>query len=252
MESTVPGAWPLSTFACNFAAPTPVRAPAWWRAGIAGAERLGAALGSTIRKAAQPPLHTELRIDVMLPLVDGELEALYERLYQPGSKLYGLERRPLHDPQLVLRWREADGEWFAYVEDVANGCLAGYTVFNRLVEVDKRTDRRVRSPHSRFAPAYQRRGIASAVYQQVLDQGVCLLSGARQSPGAHGLWNRLARRYDSHYVAIADDKSLQHLGCTIPDGELLDQRATRRLLLGQGWELEEFAQAVRMECGVAV
>ena len=28
--------------------------------------------------------------------------------------------------------------------------------------------------------------------------------------------------------------------------EVLDQRATRRLLLGQGWELEEFAQAVRM------
>ena len=247
MESTVPGAWPLPTFACNFAAPD---APAWWRAGITGAQRLGAALGSALGKAEplQPQLHTELRIDVMLPLVDGELEALYERLYQPGNKLYGLERRPLHDPQLVLRWREADGEWFAYVEDMANACLAGYTVFNRLVEVDKRTDRRVRSPHSRFAPAYQRRGIASAVYQQVLDQGVCLLSGARQSPGAHGLWNRLARSYDSHYEAIAGDKSLQHLGRRVPDGAVLDQRATRRLLLGTGWELEAFAQAVQMDC----
>lgn len=219
----------LPTFACNFAVPA---VSASWR-------RL---------RPLRPQLHTELRIDVMLPLVDGELEALYERLYQPGNKLYGLERRPLHDPQFVLHWREADGEWFAYVEDVANACLAGYTVFNRLVEVDRRTDRRVRSPHSRLAPAYQRRGIASAVYQQVLDRGVCLLSGARQSPGAHGLWNRLARSYDSHYVAIAGDKSLQHLGRRVPDGAVLDQRATRRLLLGTGWELEAFAQAVQMDC----
>lgn len=220
----------LPTFACNFAVPA---VSAWWR---------------RLRPQLHTELHTELRIDVMLPLVDGELEALYERLYQPGNKLYGLERRPLHDPQFVLHWREADGEWFAYVEDVANACLAGYTVFNRLVEVDRRTDRRVRSPHSRLAPAYQRRGIASAVYQQVLDRGVCLLSGARQSPGAHGLWNRLARSYDSHYVAIAGDKSLQHLGRRVPDGAVLDQRATRRLLLGTGWELEAFAQAVQMDC----
>ena len=207
-----------------------------------------AALKAPFQRAEAPaaPQATELRIDVMLPLVEGELEALYERLYQPGSKLYGLERRPLHDPQFVLRWREVDGEWFAYVEDMANACLAGYTVFNRLVEVDKRTDRRVRSPHSRFAPAYQRRGIASALYQQVLDQGVCLLSGARQSPGAHGLWNRLARSYASHYVAIAGDKSLQHLGASLPQDAVLDQLSTRRLLLGAGWELEAFAQAVRM------
>lgn len=207
------------------------------------------AVGWVQRRIAAPalPVATELRIDVMQPLVEGELEAMYERLYRPGNPLYGMERRPLHDPQLVLRWREADGEWFAYVEDMANQCLAGYTVFNRLVEVDKRTDRRVRSPHSRFAPAYQRRGIASAVYRQVLDQGVCLVSGARQSPGAHGLWNHLARRYADHYVGIAADKTLVHLGCATPPEAVLDQRATRRMLLGAGWSLAGFAQAVRME-----
>jgi GNAT superfamily N-acetyltransferase len=136
-------------------------------------------LGSAMARCALPPRRgprtvTELRIDVMQPLVEGELEAIHERLYQPGSKLHGLERRPLHDPQFQLHWREADGEWFAYVEDMERRCLAGYTVFNRLVEVDRRTDRRVRSPHSRFAPAYQRRGIASAVYRSALDAGTCL------------------------------------------------------------------------------
>lgn len=199
------------------------------------------------RSAVPDTCLTELRIDVMLPLVEGELEAIHERLYQPGSKLYGLERRPLHDPQFQLHWREADGEWFAYVEDGVHRRLAGYTVFNRLVEVDRRTDRCVRSPHSRFAPQYQRRGLASAVYRQVLDAGVCLVSGARQSPGAHGLWNHLARRYDSRYVGITEAKCLEHLGCELgPD--LMDRRSTRRLLMGAGWSLEGFAQAVRMRC----
>lgn len=200
------------------------------------------------RHPAPPlPCITELRIDVMQPLVEGELQAIHERLYQPGSKLHGLERRPLHDPQFQLHWREADGEWFAYVEDCANHCLAGYTVFNRLVEVDKRTDRRVRSPHSRFAPRYQRRGIASAVYRQVLDAGTCLVSGARQSPGAHGLWNHLARRYDSRYVGITAAKSLVHLGCAV-EPALMDQLSTRRMLMGAGWTLASFAEAVRMQC----
>ncbi|MDR0227029.1 MAG: N-acetyltransferase [Burkholderiaceae bacterium] len=197
------------------------------------------------RPRAIPPT-AELRIDVMLPLVAGELEAIYERLYQPGSRLHGLERRPLHDPQFELHWREADGEWFAYVEDCANHCLAGYTVFNRLVEVDRRTDRRVRSPHSRFAPRYQRRGLASAVYRSVLDAGTSLVSGARQSPGAHGLWNHLARRYDSHYVGIGPNKSLVHLGREV-DGDVMDRLSTRRMLLAAGMDLEDFARAVRMD-----
>lgn len=200
-----------------------------------------------VAAAPAPAAHvSELRIDVMLPLVEGELEAIYERLYQPGSKLQGLERRPLHDPQFELHWREADGQWFAYVEDRACRCLAGYTVFNRLVEVDRRTDRHVRSPHSRFAPRYQRRGIASAVYRSVLDAGICLVSGARQSPGAHGLWNHLARRYDSRYVEILAAKTLLHLGSEVAP-QRMDRLSTRRMLLGAGWTLESFAQAVRMQ-----
>jgi GNAT superfamily N-acetyltransferase len=190
---------------------------------------------------------TELRIDVMQPLVDGELEAIYDCICQPGSKLHGLQRRPLHDPRFCLHWREADGEWYAYVEDLARRRLAGLAVFNRLVEVDRRTDRQVRSPHSRFAPQYQRRGLASAVYRSVLDAGTCLLSGARQSPGAHGLWNHLARSYESHYVGISETKRLQHLGRDVPQAGVLDRLATRRLLLGRGRPLQDFARMVGME-----
>lgn len=203
-------------------------------------------IGSRRPQALANPV-TELRIDVMQPLIDGELEAIYDGLYQPGSRLHGLQRRPLHDPQFCLHWREADGEWYAYVEDLPRRRLAGLAVFNRLVEVDKRTDRHVRSPHSRFAPHYQRRGLASAVYRGVLDAGTCLLSGARQSPGAHGLWNHLARSYESHYVGIAETKRLRHLGREVPQACVLDRLATRRLLLGRNRPLQDFARMVKME-----
>src|SRR5690606_34100269 len=97
-------------------------------------------------------------------------------------------------PCLVFHHREADGEHYIYVEDVDRGCLAGYTVFNRLIEVNRRLDRFVRAPHSKYAGGYQRRGIATAVYEWALGQGFCLISGARQSQGAHALWRSLAKR----------------------------------------------------------
>jgi GNAT superfamily N-acetyltransferase len=132
----------------------------------------------------RPQLHAELRIDVMLPLVDGELEALYERLYQPGNKLCGLERRPLHDPQFVLHGARPTANglpmWKMWPTPAwpATPCSTAWWRWTGAPTA-------ACSPHSRLAPAYQRRGIASAVYQQVLDQGVCLLSGAPVA-GAHG------------------------------------------------------------------
>ena len=90
-----------------------------------------------------------------------------------------------------MRYREADGEWYVYVEDLQRRRLAGYTVFNRLVELDRRADRHLRAPHSRYDTPYQRRGLASAVYRWALQEGWCLVSGARQSPGAHALWHQL-------------------------------------------------------------
>lgn len=187
----------------------------------------------------------ELRIDVQAPLVDGELEAIHERLHTLGSHLHGCASLPMHRPGLRLRWREADGAWYAYVEDVQRGCLAGYTVFQRLVEVDRRTDRHVRSPHSRYAPAYQRQGIASAVYRRALDAGMNLLSGARQSPAAHGLWQHLARHHGHAYVSV-EAKPLAWLGPQ-PPAAVLDRLGSRRLLLGRGWSLARLAAELRMQ-----
>lgn len=195
---------------------------------------LGTAFTAVLRRVLQPP-RMELRIDVNQPddSIEAELDILHGRLHRPGDALHTCSRLPDLLPGLVFHHREADGEHYVYVEDVAHGRLAGYTVFNRLIEVDRRTDRHVRSPHSKYAPAYQSRGIASAVYDWALGCGVCLVSGARQSAGAHALWHALARRHSLRWVALRA-KRMHDLGASIPSAQAAELD-TRMILLGHGW-----------------
>lgn len=189
----------------------------------------------------------ELRIDVghRPSDIERELEALYRRLTRPGDALHGLPAICIRLPGLVLRYREADGEHYVYAEDTVKRCLAGYVVFNRLVEVNRRTDPYLRAPHAKFAGAYQRLGIATAVYRWWLDSGNCLISGARQSPGANALWSSLARRYESFYVDLRN-KQLRHLGPQ-PDARTQQDLHTRIVLLGRGWCRERLAECTGMQ-----
>ena len=184
-----------------------------------------------------------LRIDVQRPdeSIESELDTLYRRLHTAADPLAACTARPGPRPGLVWRHREADGEHYVYVEDTARGCLAGYTVFNRLIEVDRRTDPHVRAPHSRYAPAYQRRGIATAVYEWGLGQGLCLVSGARQSAGAYALWRALGRRHCLGFVAIRD-KRMRYLGAEI-EPALREDLHTRMILLGKSWSLRRLRTA---------
>lgn len=187
-----------------------------------------------------------LRIDVEHGSVDieRELDTLYERMQTPGTPLHGMACDDGTLPGFRLHTREADGEIYVYVEDVAARRFAGVTVFNRLIELDKRADRILRAPHSKYAAGYQRRGLASAVYRRALDGGMCLMSGARQSTGAHALWQSLAARYASGYVEVRD-KRLRYLGDVV-GGDVLDALHTRRVLLGGGWTIAVLAAATKM------
>ncbi|NOV24713.1 N-acetyltransferase [Cupriavidus necator] len=186
------------------------------------------------------PRALELRIDVDLPPaeIERELDALHGRIARPGDRLHAMPALAAGAPGLRLRYREADGEYYVYVEDVMQRRLAGYTVFNRLIEVGRRADPWVRAPHTKFAPAYQRRGLARALYRWALDGGLCLLSGARQSAGAHALWQALAPDYAMGYVDLRG-KTLTWLGDAV-DQATREGLHTRMLLLGRGWTLEAF------------
>ncbi len=188
----------------------------------------------------------ELRIDVNHSPreVEKELEAIHARMKRRGDRLYGLPEVGTGVPGLVLRYREADGEYYVYVVDAARGRLAGYTVFNRLVEVGRRADPYVRAPHSKYAAPYQGMGLATAVYRWGLDAGLCLLSGARQSEGAHRLWMGLARHYELGYVEVRR-KRLTYLGPEITPAQRADLH-TRMVLLGRGWTLSGYMAATGM------
>lgn len=179
-----------------------------------------------------------LRVDVQLgaAAIDDELTSLQARLDRSGLLENGTTIIQAGLADLSVHHRQADGEHYLYVRDLARGCLAGYTVFNRLIEVNRRLDRFVRAPHSKYAVAYQRRGIATAVYKWALAQGFCLISGARQSEGANALWRALALRYHLEYIELRD-KRIDLLGATVDDATR-DSLHTRMLLLGQGWQTD--------------
>ena len=186
---------------------------------------------------------TELRIDVDLSGRDiqREFDALHDRIRTNHRTRDAMQPLPLHLLGLVLRMREADGEVFVYAIDPQRNRIVAYTVFNRLVEVDRRTDRHLRAPHTKVAHGYRRMGIATAIYRWWLDSGRSLMTGARQSAGAHGLWMALARDYELAAVRIAEHKRVERLPLPPPPGfyEALD---TRLVLVGRGCRLADFAQ----------
>jgi hypothetical protein len=189
---------------------------------------------------------TELRIDVKQDPADieRELDVLYARFIRPGNAPDQLPAICLHLRGLVLRYREADGEHYVYAEDTTRRCLAGYVVFNRLIEIDRRADPHLRSPHAKIAPGYQRRGIATAIYRWWLDGGNCLITGARQSAAAHAFWRSLSKTYESFYVDL-HDKQLRDLGAQV-DGSALHHLYTRMVLLGRGRSKESLAKCTGM------
>lgn len=235
----------LPACALPFALPSPSWPP-WppWGERLLTARRTPA---RGARAAMQPPPRPlELRIDVSHGPAETErdIDAVHDRLCRPDGALHGMPSLACGVPGLRLRYREADGEYYIYVEDVARGRLAGYTVFNRLVEVDRRADRHLRAPHSKYALDYQRRGLASAIYRWALDGGLCLITGARQSAAAHALWMGLAAHYPLGYVELRD-KALRYLGPAVTPA-VLDDLHTRMILLGRGWTLDTLAGATGM------
>ncbi len=201
----------------------------------------GVTLAGRLRRGATrlSRLWSELRIDVDLPADDleHELAQLYARWIMSGADLADLGVRASGDG-LVFKTRQADGEQFIYVIDPARRRLAAYIVLSRLVEVNRRADRHLRSPHAKVAQAYRRRGIASRVYRWWLDAGRNLMSGERQSPHAHQMWMSLARDYELAVVRVQDKRVLPIGSCT--SEPVLGSLGTRMVLLGRGCGLAPF------------
>lgn len=69
-------------------------------------------------------------------------------------------------------------------------------------------------------------------YPWMLDEGACLLSGARQSEASHRLWRALGRSRPLRFARVRP-KALHDLGTEAPESAFVDLD-TRLLLLGRG------------------
>lgn len=183
---------------------------------------------------------SQLRIDVVLPEqeMERELDSLHARWSAQWSHLEVPDGLSVPGQALSFRIREADGEHFIYAIDMERNRLAAYIVMSRLIELDRRADRFLRSPHTKVAAAYRRMGIASTVYRWWLDSGRSLMSGARQSPAAYELWQSLARLHASVYVSVTG-KRVRALPSPL-SAQACSDLDTRLVLLGKGCAFKTF------------
>jgi hypothetical protein len=188
-----------------------------------------------------------MRIDVSLEpeRLDTDLAALHARMRDPEDALHSLPLLFTACPGFDFRFREKDGEFYVYVEDAERNVLAGCTYFNHALELDRGARRYLRSPHSRYSTAYSRQGLATAVYRWALDAGLCLMTGPRQSPAAHGLWIKLAREYEMVFVETGRPR-LRIMGGRVEPCDF-DGFNTRMVLLGAGWTLDELVRATNAD-----
>lgn len=218
--------------------------------GFGGGHARARRYGESARLAPRHPLATalralttaisELRIDVALPEQDmeRELQALHERWCLRPSHLDIAQGLHLPDQSLSFRMRQADGEHFIYAIDHRRNALAAYIVMNRLIELNRRADRHLRSPHTKVARAYRRMGITSAVYRWWLDSGRSLISGARQSQAAYALWLSLAQDHPTVHVSLTGKRVRVVPAPLLP--QILDDIDTRMVLLGRGCAVDAF------------
>lgn len=179
-----------------------------------------------------------MRIDVNRDgaRLNTELDALYPTCLREAAVDGTIFLPNLGNTPLPRYRRIAGKESFIYIEDPDRRWLAGTTSFNRVTGLDKRLDQHVRSPHSRYREPYQRLGLAKHIYLEALHAGLCLLSSARQSPGALQLWRSLSRQYPLHHVQI-QSKHLVDLGRSI-EWKTFEHLHTRLLLCGAGWSAD--------------
>ena len=168
--------------------------------------------------------------------LNDELDALYPQCLREAAVDGTIFLKKLGNKPLPRYRRTAGKETFIYIEDPEQRRIAGSTTFNRVVGLDRKLDQYVRSPHSRYRTSYQRQGLAKSIYLEALDAGLCLLSGARQSPGALQLWRSLGKHYPLHHVQL-QDKQLIDLGRSI-EWKTFEDLHTRLLLCGAGWSAE--------------
>ena len=100
-------------------------------------------------------------------------------------------------------------------------------------------DFKIVNPHSVLLPEYRGRGLMRRLYQQVLNEGYCFISGERHSYSANRLWQSLAKTNPWFLVKQLNPDTLKFLGQDI-NPKVAQRKDVRIVLLGKGWSVEKF------------
>ncbi len=144
------------------------------------------------------------------------------------------------EPHLVILTSNEGYGTTAYLYDSDEQLIAG-----KLELEPSGLGRKVLEPHTMFRNVYRGQGYAYALYDMVLRNGVCLVTGGEQSSSANALWWKLTHQWDWFWLEYTD-YSVAYLGQQLdPREQRLQQN--RMVLLGRGWTVEKFKKEVKMK-----
>jgi hypothetical protein len=128
----------------------------------------------------------------------------------------------------------------AYLYDVDEEIIAG-----KLDLQPSGLGKKVLEPHTMFRNVYRGQGYAYSMYDMVLRNGVCLVSGGEQSSSANALWWKLTHRWDWFWIEYTDYDTT-YLGQDVSPREQ-GLSSYRLVLLGSGWSTEKFKKEAKMK-----
>lgn len=168
--------------------------------------------------------------------VEAELDALYVELVgleERSSRSKPVERVP---DGLIVNEVRREGDLYFYVEDPSADLLVGYVVLARPGDLPGPAVDVCRVPFVRLRPGYAHDAILSSVYNHVLREGYCLMSGSDRDLSACPAWQRL----EPLYVAADVGPLERYIRSTFTLSQ--HDAGVSELVLGHGWSARRFAQ----------
>lgn len=102
---------------------------------------------------------------------------------------------------------------------------------------------RIVTPHSKLLPEHTGNGLMPRMYQKVLDQGYCFVTGTGHTAAANKLWQSLAKHNPWFMVKELPGHKFEYIGQDVPE-KLAKSTKTRIVILGKGWTVEKLMREI--------
>lgn len=168
------------------------------------------------------------------------------RSYYGTCRKYSRKRRIVKTDQsnIVLEVFDYADSYFIFVRDLAKEAKDDSEQVVGMVELDTMADIpdlpgfTFVTPHVSLLPAYVGQGVGKSLYTWILQSGLCLISGDRQSQAANRLWKALSTRYEWAVYDVPETCLLE------PTPKSARDPHARLIVLGKGHTVEQLERAL--------